>query len=72
MWIQSPEYDSIDISGASSCQSHTSRLSAEGREARGHSTQRRTSRDSSVQIKLLLLPYGRTQQGRVWDPFYSH
>ena len=70
MWIQSPEYDSIDISGVSSSQSHISRLSAEGHAARGQSIQQRTSRDSPVPITLLLLPYSQAQQGRVRDPFY--
>lgn len=52
MWIQSPEYDSIDISGVGSCQRHLTELSAEGLAARGQSTRQRTSRDSPVPMVL--------------------
>lgn len=68
MRMQSPEYDSIDTSGVSSCQRRTGSLSAEGHAARGRSAQQRTSRDSPGPVMLVLLPRSWAQQGRVWDP----
>lgn len=47
--VQSPNYDSTDISGVSGCQRHIRGLSSRGRAARGQSIQQKTSRDSPVQ-----------------------
>lgn len=70
MWMQSPEYDSIDTSGVSSCQSHIGSLSAEGHAARGQGAQQRTSKESPGPIMLSLLPRSWAQQGKVRDPLY--